>query len=492
MYLMGIDVGTSGCKAAIFSTSGRLLRSAGRTYPLLFPREGWMELDPDEVYNAVIRCISECCMDGLGDEVSAIAISSQGEAIIPVGHDGRPVYNAIVTFDSRNTAECNWFGSQFDKSEIMNLTGAPIHPMFSLTKIVWLKNNLPERYSQIWMLMCFGDYIAYRLGADPCIDYSMASRTMAFDIHHKQWSDRILDACGISKRLLPSSVLSGTRIGSVSKDIAKLTGLQPDTAIVAGAHDQVCCALGAGVVKSGIAVDSLGTTESILSISDKAVITPQMAEFNLPCYAYAMEGYYAYLTFLSCSASILKWFKEGLLHDDTSYKDYDTACKTIKRPGGIFALPYFAGSGTPYLDTQSKGIFAGLTLGTDRYQLYLSIMEGTAFEARMNIENMEECGIPLHELRCIGGGSISDIWLQLKADITGREITSMEVSEAGCLGAAALAGFGIGAFDNVADAVSEWVRIKNIYKPDMETHELYNIKYKKYALLYEMSKQIFY
>jgi xylulokinase len=490
MYLMGIDVGTSGCKAALFNVKGVLVKSAYRAYPLIFSQTGWMELDPMEVYAAVISCMKECCADGMGKDVMSVAVSSQGEAIIPVGSDGKPLYNSIVTFDTRNIREYEWFSSRFEKAEIMKITGAPIHTMFSLTKILWIKNHLPEIYSRIWKLMCFGDFISFKLGAGPAMDYSMASRTMAFDIVKKEWSDRILDPCGVSKHLLPDAVSSGTRIGTISKEISEETGLSQGAVIAAGGHDQVCCALGAGVVESGIAMDSLGTTESILCISNKTVVTPEMIEYNLPCYVYAVEGFYAYLTFLSCSGSILKWYKEGLLGDNTPYPEFDKRSGALGRPGGIFMLPHFAGSGTPYLDVKSKGIFAGLTLGADKYGLYLAIMEGTAFETLINIENMEKCGIELREFRCIGGGSNSDIWMQIKADVTGKSMTSMEVSEAGCLGAAALAGTGIGEFKNGAEAVKKWVKAKNVFEPDASMHEQYCAEYKKYRNLYEVSKSI--
>jgi len=494
MYLLGLDIGTSGCKAAVFDTNGSLVANAYKEYSLIYPKRGWMELDPNIVAESVFWCIRQCTSVCNGLNISAVAVSSQGEAVIPVGFDGKPLANSIVTFDNRNVKEYEWFKSRFDKFRIMKITGAPQHTMFTITKILWIKNNLPEIFDNTWKFMCFGDYISYKLGAEPCIDYSMASRTMAFDIAKKEWSYEILKGCGISENSLPNPVPSGETIGSVHKAVAEDLKLSPDAIIVSGGHDQVCCSLGAGVLESGIAMDSLGTTESILCVNKDAVITPEMVDMNLPCYIYAVNNLYAYLTFLSSSGSILRWLRDNFM--DSEEKDFYRAMdKTIeekyKKPSGLFVLPHFSGSGTPYLDFNSRGVIAGLTLDTDKYQVYKAILEGTSYESRLNIECMEKCGIEVNELRCIGGGAKSRLWLQMKADITGKRVAELEVSEAGCLGAAILAGIGCGAFKTAEEAVDRYIRVKNEYLPDGDMHEIYSEAYSKYVNMYQLSKVLF-
>lgn len=494
MYILGLDVGTTGCKAAVFDTWGNVIEYSYKEYPLIYPRKGWMELNPELVFQSVLWCIKQCTSRCNGMEIKALSVSSQGEAIIPVGFDGASLANAVVTFDTRNIGEYGWFRDNFDKVETMRITGAPQHTMFSITKMLWIKNNLPDVFEKVWKFMCFGDYISYRLGSDPVIDYSMASRTMAFDIIKKDWSDAILDKCGISRGKLPETAHSGRIIGKVNKTLAVELGISTETLIVTGGHDQACCSLGAGVLESGIAMDSLGTTESIVCVSKDAVLTPEMVDMNLSCYVYVANNLYAYLTFLSCSGSVLKWLRDNFLGygDANIYSEMDKIVEEkYQNPTGIFVLPHFSGSGTPYLDFNSKGVIAGLTLDTDRFQLYKAILEGTALETRINLECMENCNIVIDELRCIGGGSRSDVWLQIKADVTGKKITALEVPEAGCLGAAILAGIACGAFSNVEEAVEKYVKIKCEFFPHKELHEKYNDIFNRYRNVYHISKALF-
>ena len=490
MYVLGIDVGTSGCKAAVTDAQGTLLRTAYREYAVLSPQPGWLELDAQLVFEQVLACIQECCADGLGRMVKALAISTQGEAIIPVRADGTPLAHAVVTFDIRNQAECDWFAEQLPREEVMRLTGAPVHPMFSLTKILWFRRQRPEIYDAAWKFLCFGDYIALRLGAEPCIDYTMAARTMAFDIHTMSWCERILSICSISAYKLPLPVSPGTVIGQVTAPAALQAGLPATTYIVAGAHDQICCALGAGVYRSGIAMDSLGTTESLLCIQDSAVVTPAMMRNNLPCYPYPLPGCYAYLSFLSCCGSVLSWYTSTLLGRALSFSELDSLCDAVPSPTGIFVLPHFAGSGTPYLDTQSKGVITGLSLSTSREAIYKAIMESTAFEMGINIDTLENCGITVGEFRSIGGGSKSAVWMQLKADVTGRPITAMKIKEAGCLGAAMLAWSGLETSVTLPQLMESWVRVQRIYEPRPARHAQYAAEAARYRQLYALTKTI--
>jgi len=489
--LLGLDVGTSGCKAVVFDLSGKKIASSSRNYSLIFPRDGWMELDPSLVVNCALDCIKSCVVECGDKKIAALAISSQGEAIIPVDGAGNPLMNAIVTFDNRNRDEYAWFSERFDKEYVMRITGAPIHTMFSLLKILWIKNNLPEVYGKTWKFMCFGDYLSYRLGAEAVIDYSMASRTMAFDIVKKEWSLPLLESCGIPVSKMPKAAPSGTIIGKVSEAAAHTTGLSAETFIVTGGHDQACCALGAGVLRDGTAMDSLGTTESIVCVSKALHVTNGMMENNLPCYCYTIDGMYAYLSFLSSSGGILKWFHDGILGASEGYSYFnEAAAKEYPGYSGLLLLPHFAGSGTPYLDFDSKGVIAGLTLGTSKYQIYKAIIEATCFESRLNIERMEQSGITLNELYCVGGGSKSALWLQLKADITGKTVISLDVPEFGCLGAAMLAGLGAGVYKDAESAFKSFEFEKTLYAPVAESKEIYNAVYRKYEKLYALSKEL--
>ena len=488
MYFLGIDVGTSGCKTLVTDEKGHVVSSAYRQYGVLTPQPGWLELDAEMVCRKVFECIGECAAKGIGSKIAAAAVSTQGEAIVPVSAEGKPLHNAIVTFDVRSAEDNEWFAGLVDQNHITQITGAPIHPMFSLSKILWLKRCRSEIYNKAHKMLCFGDFISMRLGAAPCIDYTMAARTLMFDIHKKQWDDGILSLCGISKDMLPDAVPSGAVIGNVSAGIADELGLNPMMSIAAGAHDQICCALGAGVTEGGIAMDSLGTTETILCVNQGVVITPDMAANNMPVYPYAIDGYYACCTFLSCCGSILAWFKDSLLKDGRSFAELDGQCDSLPSP--VMVLPHFAGSGTPYLDFQSRGAIVGLTLGTTATDIYKAVIESTCFEMMINLSLMEKSGIAVNQLRSIGGGAKSPFWMQLKADISGKPITVMETGEAGCVGAAILAEASLENGCNIAGLVKARTKVSGTYEPNMSRHDIYSERLEKYRFLYGALKPV--
>ena len=494
MYLMGIDIGTTGCKVLVLDETGQTAVFAYREYPLIFPRAGWMELDPKIVAESIFDCITQCTDRCDGGKIGAIAVSSQGEAVVPVRKDGTVLANSIVTFDPRSTDEADWLERQVSKKELMEITGAPIHSMFTITKLLWMKKNTPEILKHCWKFMCFGDFISYLLGAKPAIDYSMASRTMLFDIRKKGWSNEILQICSLSEEQFSEPVPSGSIIGKIEPPLAKRLKISPDTLIVSGGHDQVCCAVGCGVFRSGCAMDSLGTTESIVCVNHELVVTPQMVENNIPVYVYPLPNLYAYLSFLSSSGSVLKWFRDQVLRstDPDIYREMDDeAQQAFPGPSGLFVLPHFAGSGTPYLNDQSKGLISGLTLNSSMSQIYKAIIEGTCYEARMNIDVMRRSGIEFDELRCIGGGAKSDLWLQVKANITNMKVVAMEVNEAGCLGAALLAGLGAGMFEDVESVIGNYTSVKHIYLPDHTQHERYCRLFEDYSKIYERNYDLF-
>lgn len=492
MYYMGIDVGTSGCKVQVIDSGGSVIAFASKVYPVLHPNTGWLELDAENVLSCVLECICGVCYGGTAKKIKALSVSTQGEAIIPVDKSYKPIYNAILTFDIRNNDEYLNFKSLAGKDEVTRETGAPIHPMFSVTKIMWHKNKNAEIYDKTYKFLCFGDFISCRLGAEPCIDYTMAARTMAFNIKTYGWSDKLLGYGDIDKSKLPKAVKAGEIIGKISKEISELTGLSRDTLIVAGAHDQACCALGAGVTSSKVIMDSLGTTESILCVQQESILNKELTDNNIACYPYVIDNHYAYLSFLSCCGSIVNWYKDELLGGRLQPAELDALAAKNSDPSGIFVLPHFAGSGTPYLDFNSTGIITGLTLGTPKEDIFKAILESTAYEMRQNVSIMEKCGVKAGHIRCIGGGAKSPFWLQIKSDVTGIPITSMAVSEAGCYGAAMIAACGSGLINekNLSELADAWVKEIKTYEPRMDKKKIYDEYFEKYKNLYQMSLSI--
>ena len=263
MCILGLDIGTSGCKATIVAVDGAVLAQAGREYPLHSPRPGWEELDPEAVWAAVQAVIRQVMAGYRGDKIRAIGVSSFGEAVVAIDQDGRVLGNSMLYIDSRGQAEAARLRTDPGDARVLAIAGTYVQPMYSLCKIMWLKENRPEIYRRTWKFLLFADFILFRLGARPATDYSLAARTMAFDIRQKDWSQDLLDAAGVDGDKFAEPVPSGTVLGQLAGSLAGTLGLPGDVLLVAGGHDQACAALGAGVIRPGLAVDGLGSTECI-------------------------------------------------------------------------------------------------------------------------------------------------------------------------------------------------------------------------------------
>jgi len=236
--LLGIDVGTSGCKVVAFRENGEVLGFSGKEYPFITPRPGWLEIDPEKVWEAVCAALGEVGQS-LQEPLSALAVTSHGETLIPLGRGGRPLTFAIANFDVRANRYVAFFRERFDPFHLFSVTGMPLHGMYTVNKILWLRDHEPEIFERTWKFSCVEDFIIFRLtGEEPAMDYSLASRTMMFDVRKKTWAREILEAVGISEERLPRVLPSGTPVGSLREDLARDFGLRGKILVATGGHDQ--------------------------------------------------------------------------------------------------------------------------------------------------------------------------------------------------------------------------------------------------------------
>jgi len=491
MSLLGLDVGTTGCKAVIFNLEGKVLSIAYREYPLIHPQSTWAELDMKLVLERVKESIGEAAGKVKKDPIKALSISSQGEAFAPVDRRGNLLSNSPVSFDSRGERFVEWWRKTLGAEEIMKITGQPLHSMFSLNKIMWLKENYPQIYAKTWKFLCCEDLVIYKLGLSPVIDYSLASRTMAFDILKREWSEEILSLADLDKSLLPEAVPSGTVVGKIPKEIAEDLSLPPNVVVVTGGHDQPCGALGAGVKEEGVAMEAIGTTDCIASVSKKPHLDKKMLDNYFPCYPHTVPQFFVTLAFNFAGGAILRWFRDTLGEKEKekakeSGKDvYSIIIKGANpEPSSLYLLPHFTTTGTPYMNPHSSGAILGLSLSTSKADLIKAILEGISFEMKYNLSLLEEMGISVNELRAIGGGAKSREWLQLKADIYGKKVVSLKVSEAVSLGTAILAGVATGEYSSIEEAVETTVGIKEVFYPREEKTRVYEEKFQIYKDIY--------
>lgn len=498
MSLLGIDIGTSGCKATLIDEEGNCLGQAHREYSLISRHPGWQELDPDEVWTAVrevVKIAVSACREGA---VLAIGVSSFGEAVIAVDRSGKVLCNSMIYIDIRGLEEAEFLKSRLGTEKILSITGASVHPMYSICKIMWMRQNQPELYAKTWKFFLFADFILFKLGARPHTDYSLAARTMAFDIIKKQWSPEILGAADVEEDKFGEPVQAGTVVGTISSESAAELGLPRNCLLVAGGHDQPCAALGAGVIHPHLAVDGLGTTECITPAFDRPILSEIMAKSHFACVPHVVRDMYVTYAFTFTSGSLLKWYRNqfGKIWQDEAKNaginiyDYMIG-KAAKAPSPVFVLPHFAGAATPYMDTKAQGAIVGLNIDTKSEDILKAILEGITFEMMVNVDRLSDAGIQVDELMAVGGLARSDAFLQLKADMMGKKVTTLNISEAGTMGVAMLAGTAAGLYGNLEAAVERLVKKKREFLPDPVLHALYQEKYATYQRIYPAIRHIY-
>jgi xylulokinase len=495
--LLGIDVGTTGCKAVVFNKDGDILASQYQEHSLFHPNPGWAELDPNLVFKNIKSIIKTVNQRLKKDKIKALAISSQGEAVIPADRYGECLYNAIVTFDGRTGEQYQFWKEGLGKKAIFEITGMPLNPMYSINKIMWLKKYRQDIYKKTFKFLCFEDFVQMKFGVNPTISYSLAARTSAFDIRKKKWSKIILEQAQVEEGLLAMPGPSAKVIGVVDKKISEELGLDSDVAVVTGGHDQACGAYGAGIIKESIAMNASGTSDVITVMLDKPYLNKIMLDNNYPCAPYVIPEKYTALTFNLTGGLLLKWYRDTFCYEEIqiSKKTGENIYKIIdnsiySKPVNLFILPHFVGSGTPTLDSNSRGIIMGLDLETDKSRLSRAVLESNAYDLRYNLEKIESIGINVKKIIAIGGGASSSVWLQIKSNVLNKKMYTLINSEAASLGAALLAGIATGQYRGFKEAVVTAVKQQDEFVPDKKILKSYEQRYKIYKEIYSANKSI--
>jgi len=477
MSLVGVDLGTSGIRAAAVDTAGRPLASVGRRTGLRHGPPGIVETDAEECLRVVTSLLAELTNHEavIADPVEAVSFSVQGEAVLPVDADGYALAPAPVSMDRRGTSAAARMAELVGPGEVHRRTGQPLHPMFSIYKIaagsgVW-------RSSAVRGYRCLGDYVAARLGARPAIDTTMAARTGALEVADRQWSSALLAALGIPLATLPEVVPPGTVIGKVSAEAAAGTGLRAGVPLVVGSHDQASSFWGAGGRVGSVSVLSLGSSECLTVGS---VGRPAGLEgTGLASYPVTGDDW---LTLAGTAAGgwMLDWFADLVRSGTPTERDalFDAAAA---EPPELVVLPYFAGSGTVDNDPLARGAVTGLTLDTTREQVARAFLESSAFELRKIVDTLADLGLPVGELHVAGGGVRSRRVMAIRASAARLPLRPVP-GHAAARGAALQAGVGIGQFASLADLPPPVAG--PVAEPDPRTTGWYAEQARRYRALY--------
>ncbi len=494
MGFLGIDIGTTGCKASVFSETGEVRAFSYDEYDMVRPRPGWLELDPAEVWTRVKATIARAVKAAPGSPVTALSVSSMGESMVAVSRDRRILGTSLLLIDSRGEEYVPLLESRVGTERLYEINGNILGIQFSLPKLMWIRDHTPEVYKGAWKFLLWSGFVSFMLGADPAVDYSLANRTLLFDVDGCRWSTQIAEAAGIDLAKLPDPVAPGTRIGTVSGPIADELGLARGTAIVAGCHDQCANAVGCGVTEAGVGMSGMGTYLTIVPVFTGRKPARSMIPLGLNTEHHAAPGRFVSFIY-NQGGLLLKWYRDTFARaerDAAAREGKDVYAELIREiprdPSSVMVLPHFTVTGPPEFITDSSGVMTGLKVDTTRGDILKGVLEGVVFYHKAVVDGSAACGITLRELRAVGGGSKSDAWLQISADILGRSVVRTRVAEAGCLGAALLAAAGTGAFRSLEEGVRAMVSLGERFEPDPSRQARYGERFEKYRALWPLLK----
>ncbi len=492
MSLLGIDVGTTGCKSAVFSGEGKLLASSYEEYDFQSPEPGWFQLDALEVWNKVKKTVREAASRAHGRPIRALAVSSLGEAVVPVTEDRRVLGPSILNFDARGAVYLERLRSELHDERLYHINGNTLGNHYGLTKLMWIRDHQPDLYERTDKFLLWGSFVSFMLGADPVVDHSLANRTLLFDIDQQVWSEELLGIARLDRAKLPDVAPSGTLIGTASNQVAQELGLPSNVSVVTGAHDQCATAVGCGVIREGQAVYGMGTFTCVTPVFGERRAAELMLKRGLSTEHHAVPGKYVSFIY-NQGGSHVKWFRDTFAaaehrRAEAAGRDvYGELFREIpERPSGVVVLPHFTVTGPPAFISDSCGVIAGLRLETSRGEILKGILEGITFALKACIDTLPPTGIEITEYRVVGGGSRSDGWIQTSADILGRRVVRPTVSEAGALGAAIIAGVGDGTFRSYEAGIDAMVALERTFKPHEERRQRYQDWYERHQQLWPL------
>jgi len=500
-YLLGIDAGTSAMKAILYDENGGSMAEATREYSLLTPSEGIVETDPEIYWSSLNRVLKDVFsqLDDRYREVTALAISSQGESFITIDSNGNPLRNTIVWLDSRSEKEAEQIADEFGADNVYHTTGSPeVDSTWAATKLLWLRKHEPHVFKNIYKVLFVEDYLIYRMTGRFVADAALCCSSLLYDIIRNTWWDEMLGFVGLSKDQLPELHPSAAQVGRVKQDVAHELGFTNSPIVVTGGMDQACSCIGTGNITSGIITENTGSSLNVSVTIDRPIFDPQR---RVPCQAHALTGKYIYLPWCSTGGMLLKWFRDNFCEEQTKQADrenenvYELLTRQAESippgSGGLIVLPHLSGAMSPEMDPNARGVIYGLNLATRREHVVRAVMESIAYMSRANIELVEDAGIEVKDIILAGGASQSTIWNQIKADVLGKEVKTIKNKESGCLGAAILAGVAAGIYDSPERACEVIIEDDKRYHPSEVNHCIYQRYYDAYKQLYAVLKPLF-
>jgi xylulokinase len=499
--LLGIDAGTTSLKAGLFDDAGNQLAVAGEEYALATPEPVRAEIDAETYWRALVSVVGRVLdAPGIrGSDVQALAVSSQGETVVPVSETGMPLGPAIVWLDNRASEEARDLAGRLDRETVYAATGVPaIVPTWTACKLLWWKRHDPALFAQARRFLLVEDFLLHRLTGRFVTEGGVQCTTLLYDVGRQDWWHPMLDMLEIAPDRLPDLARPGDVVGTLRPEAADALGLPPSVRVVAGGMDQGAGAVGVGNVGPGVVSESTGGALTLQASVDRPGGDPTG---ETPVYVHSAPGRYLYCPVCPTGGMALTWFRDRFGQAEVEraaaagLNAYDLltdlAATAPAGSDGLVMLPHLSGAFSPEYEPRARGVFFGFTLGHGREHFVRATLEAVAFMLRRNLELLTVAGAVASEVRSHGGGARSALWNQIKADVCGLPVVTLEGSEAAIRGDAILAGVASGAFASLDEACRLAVREARRFDPEPATRDVYEAAYGQYRDLFDAVRPLF-
>ncbi|HEX6011444.1 MAG TPA: xylulokinase [Geminicoccaceae bacterium] len=450
---VGVDIGTSGAKGVLLAAGGAVLARAEASYPLLTPRPGWTEQEPEDWWHAAVDVLRKLAAAAPGRGIAGVGLSGQMHGSVFLDRAGQPIRPALLWNDARTHAECDEIERRLGRERVIALTGNRASTGFQAPKLLWLRRREPEAAARLAKLVLPKDFVRLRLTDGFATDMADASGTLFLDLRRRRYSEEMLDALEVPPGLLPEPFEGPEVTGRVTEAAAAASGLPAGIPVVAGGGDNACAAIGAGLIEEGHGVCSLGTSGTLFVHSTTPRVDPEGA---LNAFCDAVPGGYHLMGVILSAGGSLGWFKDRVVGDDRATFEalLDEAATIPPGADGLLFLPYLAGERSPHMDPHARGAWVGLSLAHDRRHLVRALVEGVGFAFADCLERMRELGAEPPGLMLTGGGARGELWRSILAAQLRVPLTAGTAAEGPALGAAILAQVGAGVQPDLAGAVA--------------------------------------